>query len=87
MLASFVFYYSTYNYYYSLFSSKKFQLFEGDFTNSQENLVIKIFLNQARAGLWTARAWLLEIDLVREVCVCVCVSAPEASNNQWRDMA
>ena len=34
-------------------------------------------------------AWFLEIDLVREVCVyvCVCVSAPKASNNQWRDVA
>ena len=41
---------------------------------------IQRFLNQARA-------WFLDIDLVREVCVCVCVSAPEASNNQWRDMA
>ena len=38
-----------------------------------------LFLNQARG------AWFLDIDLVREVCVCV--SAPEASNNQWRDMA
>ena len=38
-----------------------------------------LFLNQARA-------WFLDIDLVREVCVSVCVSAPEASNNQWRDM-
>ena len=38
-----------------------------------------------------ARAWFLEIALVRaSVCVCVyvcvCVSAPEAINNQWRDM-
>ena len=34
-------------------------------------------------------AWFLEIALVRAsvcVCVCVCVSAPEAINNQWRDM-
>ena len=31
----------------------------------------------------------LEIDPVHErqyVCVCVCVSAPEAINNQWRDV-
>ena len=27
--------------------------------------------------LWFAR---------RYVCLCVCVSAPEAINNQWRDM-
>ena len=33
------------------------------------------------------RAWFLEIALVCVlVCVCVCVSAPEAINNQWRDM-
>ena len=32
-------------------------------------------------------AWFLEIALVRaSVCVCVCVSAPEAINNQWRDI-
>ena len=38
-----------------------------------------------------ARAWFLEIALVRtSVCVCVClsvcVSAPKAINNQWCDM-
>ena len=33
-----------------------------------------LFLNQARAGLWPARAWFLKIDPVRtSVCVCVCV--------------
>ena len=48
-------------------------------------LVDNYFLNQARAGQRPARAWFLDIDLVRKVCVCV--SAPEASNNQWRDMA
>ena len=31
------------------------------------------FLNQAHTGLWLACAWFLEIDLVREVYVCVCV--------------
>ena len=39
--------------------------------------------------------WFLKIDPVRivgmracvRVCVCVCVSAPEAINNQWRDVA
>ena len=35
-----------------------------------------LFLNQARA-------WFLEIALVR---ASVCVSAPEAINNQWRDI-
>ena len=50
------------------------------------------FLNQARTGHRQACAWFLEIDPVRErlyVClrVCVCVSAPEAINNQWRDVA
>ena len=39
-----------------------------------------LFLNQARAGLWPARAWFLKIDPVRIVsmrvaCVCVCVRA------------
>ena len=40
-------------------------------------------LNQARAGLWPACAWFLEIDPVREhlLCLRVCVSAPEAINN------
>ena len=37
-----------------------------------------ILLNQARAGLWLARAWFPNIDPVRtsvcvRVCVCVCV--------------
>ena len=41
-----------------------------------------LFLNQARAGRWPARAWFIEITSVRMyVCVCVCVSAPEAMNN------
>ena len=52
-----------------------------------------MFLNQARAGHRPARAWFLKINSVRivgmraYVCVCVCVSAPEAINNQWRDVA
>ena len=41
-----------------------------------------LFLNQARAGLWPAHTWFLEIVSVRmSVCVCVCVSAPETINN------
>ena len=41
-----------------------------------------ILLNQARA-------WFLKIDPVQFVCMreCVCVSAPEAINNYWRDVA
>jgi len=43
------------------------------------------FLNQARAGRRPVRDWFLEIAFVRDVCmrvcVCVCVSAPEAINN------
>ena len=40
------------------------------------------FLNQARAGHRPAHAWFLEITSVQMyVCVCVCVSAPEAMNN------
>ena len=45
-----------------------------------------VFLNQARAGLRPARAWFLEIAFVREVGVCVCVSAPEGINNYSREM-
>ena len=47
------------------------------------------FLNQARAGRRPVRAWFLRIASVREsmrVCVCVCVSAPEAINNLWCDI-
>ena len=45
------------------------------------------FLSQARAGHRPTRAWFLKIDPVRvvgmcvRVCVCLCVSAPEAINN------
>ena len=49
------------------------------------------FFNQALAGMWPVRTWLLKIDPVRIVgmhvrvyacvCVCMCVSAPEAINN------
>ena len=37
------------------------------------------FLNQARTGLYPARAWFLKIDPVRIVCVhaCVCVFPPQ----------
>ena len=41
-----------------------------------------LLLNQARAGLWPARAWFIEITSVRMyACVYVCVSAPLAMNN------
>ena len=52
------------------------------------------FLNQARAGLWPARAWFRKIDPVRivgmHVCVCVFV-CPRlrllmTSGMMWRDM-
>ena len=58
-----------------------------NFLNFIYILFVYFLLNQARAK--AARAWFLEIVLVRvSVCVraCVCVSAPEAINNQWRDM-
>ena len=47
-------------------------------------------LNQARAGRRPARAWFLNIDMVRtSVCVCVCVSvcvsAPRAIKNYLRE--
>ena len=45
-----------------------------------------LLLNQAHAGL-PACTWFLNIVSVRTyVCVCVCVSAPEAINNQWHDV-
>ena len=34
-----------------------------------------VCLNQARAGLWLARAWFLKIDPVWIVCMCMCVFA------------
>ena len=43
------------------------------------NICSTLFLNQASAGLWLARAWFLEIVSVRTsvcVCVCVCVCPP-----------
>ena len=48
-----------------------------------------VFLNQACAGLWPTHAWFLKIDPVRIIGIhaCVCVSAPEAINNLWRDVA
>ena len=44
---------------------------------------VRFFFNQARAVRSPARAWFLKIDPVRIVGmrVCVCVSAPEATNN------
>ena len=51
-----------------------------------------ILLNQARAGQRPARAWFLDIDLVREVCVCVRVPVcppPRlviTTGMMWRDM-
>ena len=42
-----------------------------------------------KPGAQAVRAWFLEIALVRMLvcmCVSVCVSAPKAINNQWRDM-
>ena len=53
-------------------------------------------LNQARTGLWLARAWFLKVDPVRivgmrvRVCACVCVCpCPRlliTSGMIWRDM-
>ena len=39
---------------------------------------VVVLLNQARAGIWLARAWFLEIAFVLDVgmCVYVCVPAP-----------
>ena len=57
------------------------------------NVHIKPFLNQERAGLWPARAWFLEIVSVRTsvcVCVCLCVCPPPrlliTSGVMWHDM-
>ena len=52
---------------------------------------VRLHLTLGHTFLNQARAWFLKIDPVRIVgmraCVCVCVSAPEAINNQWRDVA
>ena len=39
-------------------------------------LDLPLFLNQGCTGHRLARAWFLEIDLARKVCVCVCVCSP-----------
>ena len=42
---------------------------------------LKYILNQAHAGRRPVHAWLLKIDTVRIVSMCVCLSAPKAINN------
>jgi len=42
---------------------------------------VMMLLNQARASLWPACDWFLEIAFVHDVSVRVCVSTPEAINN------
>ena len=37
-------------------------------------------LNQARVGLWLARAWFLEIAFICDISMRVCVPAPKAIN-------
>jgi len=44
-------------------------------------IILSLFLNQARAGRRPVRDWFFEITFVRDVCMHVCVSAPEAINN------
>ena len=50
----------------------------GEYMHQQDGMRDEMLLNQARAGLWPARAWFLKITSVR---MYVCVSAPEAMNN------
>ena len=45
-----------------------------------------VFLNQVHAGHRPAHTWFLKIDPYQSSVMCVCVSAPEAINNKWRDM-
>ena len=47
------------------------------------SILLLLFLNQVHAGLWLVHVWFLKIDPVRIVsmCVCVCVSVPEALIN------
>ena len=52
-----------------------------------QDLTKRSLLNQARASLWPAHTWFLKIDPVWIVSIHVCVSTPEAINNQWCDMA
>ena len=53
---------------------------------------MKVFLNQAHAGLWLAQAWFLKIGAMRifGMRVRMCVSVPETTNNysgkMWYDM-
>ena len=48
------------------------------------------FLNQVHAGLQPVHAWFFKIayfaNFCMRVCLCVCMSAPKAINNYWRDM-
>ena len=46
-----------------------------------------LFLNQARRPQANAPGFYRLILSTKCVYVCVCVSTPEASNNQWRDVA
>ena len=40
------------------------------------NILLEIILNQARTGHRPVRAWFLEIDPVRDVCMCMSVCLP-----------
>ena len=51
-----------------------FNLFFNDWMLFFLDCMLLLFLNQARAGLWLAHAWFLEIVSVQTcVCVCLCV--------------
>ena len=44
----------------------------GEEGNLFHYFILSRFLNQAHAGLWPARAWFLEIDLVLYICGSIC---------------
>ena len=59
--------------YIYIYDSLKFTFTVTDFYLKAYGLL----LNQARASLWPACVWFLEITLMRTlVCVCVCVRPP-----------
>ena len=82
---------------YSIHHHDKDTLFRNHLLHKLPVIRLRVFtmylLNQAHAGLRLAHAWFFKIDPVQIVgmraCmrVCVCVSAPEAINYQWRDVA
>ena len=45
------------------------------------------FLNQVHTSQRPAHTWFFKIDPVQIISMRVCVSVPEATNDQWHDVA